>query len=322
MALHGALRSLITGIAWFCLTHAAYAIDPNRAMSQYVRDHWGTEQGFPKGPLYAITQTRDGYLWFGTDSGLVRFDGWSFRSIQDPSGVLPMAAVFGLTPGDDGSLWILLQNQILLRYRDGVFERPKLGGGPFTNISAISQSSHGELLVSKMEDGTFEQRGETFRKLATGDEMPRSPVISLAQTENDDVWMGTRDAGLFRLRSGKTVAIQKGLPDLKVDCLLRDVDGGLWVGTDNGIVHWNGSELSAVDLPAAMRRFQALAMVRDHDGNVWVGTDSRGLLRIGPRSVAPLDVTDSASPQAITALFEDREGDLWIGRADGIDRLR
>jgi ligand-binding sensor domain-containing protein len=111
-AIFGATGRLVASVALFCLIDAAYAIDPNRAMSQYVREHWGTEQGFPKGPLYAITQTRDGYLWIGAESGLIRFDGWSFRVIQDPSGILPNSGVLGLAPGSDGSLWILLETQI------------------------------------------------------------------------------------------------------------------------------------------------------------------------------------------------------------------
>jgi ligand-binding sensor domain-containing protein len=54
-------------------------------MSQYIHDRWGTERGFPRGPVYAITQTADGYLWIGTEAGLVRFDGQNFRLVQDDS---------------------------------------------------------------------------------------------------------------------------------------------------------------------------------------------------------------------------------------------
>ena len=321
-AVHRTIRGLLAGIAAFCLIHSAFAIDPNRAMSQYVRDHWGTEQGFPKGPLYAIAQTRDGYLWIGTESGLVRFDGWSFQLIEDPSGVLPVTPILGLTPAADGSLWILLSNQILVRYRDGVFERPRLDEGPYTNISAISQSNTGELLVSKMEDGAFELHYGTFRRLATADELPRSPVISLAQTPSGDVWMGTRDAGLFRLSGGKTTPVRKDLPDLKVDCLLHDGDRDLWVGTDNGIVRWNGSQLTPVRTPGFRNHFQALAMARDRDGNIWVGTDSEGLLRLNSQGVTSLQENEGVTHEAVTAVFEDREGNLWIGGSDGIERLR
>ena len=77
-------------------------MDPDRAMSQYVHDRWGTEQGFPRGPVYAITQTPDGYLWIGTEAGLVRFDGWNFRLISDRLRSFNIAHVLGLAPDTDG----------------------------------------------------------------------------------------------------------------------------------------------------------------------------------------------------------------------------
>src|SRR5580658_748666 len=94
----------------------AWAIDPDRAISQYVHDEWGPEQGFPKGPVYAITQTPDGYIWIGTDEGLVRFDGWNFRLIKDDSGAFTITGVLGLASDNEGCLWIRLQDLTITRY--------------------------------------------------------------------------------------------------------------------------------------------------------------------------------------------------------------
>lgn len=126
-----------------------------------------------------------------------------------------------------------MQNQILLRYKNGAFEHPHFDEAVFGTVSAISRSIRGELLVSKMEEGAFDRHAGVFHKLADGNEMPRSPVISLAQTRNGEVWMG---AGLFRLSGGKIQSVRKGLPDLKINCHLPDRDRGVWVGTDNGVV--------------------------------------------------------------------------------------
>ncbi len=316
------LRLLARFAVSACLIHTAYAIDPDRAMSQYVHDQWGAEQGFPKGPVYAITQTADGYLWIGTEAGLVRFDGRTFRLIKDDSGAFTISSVLGLAPDNNGCLWVRLQDFTIVRYCKGVFDRPSSEEELYTRIEAMNQESQGGLLAWKAEDGAYGFRGGNFRKLASAADLPPSPVTSVAQTRNGEVWMGTRDAGLFRDNGGKTVSIRDGLPDLKVNCLLADGDRALWVGTDNGIVHWNGTELTGVGIPSALSRFQALAMVRDRDGNVWAGTDSRGLLRLNSHGVALLNPGDRASLQAVTALFEDREGDVWIGHADGIERLR
>jgi ligand-binding sensor domain-containing protein len=73
---------LLAAAAGLCLANPAHAIDPNRTLSQYIRDRWGSEKGFPGGAVHAIAQTPDGYLWIGADKGLVRFDGLNFRLFQ------------------------------------------------------------------------------------------------------------------------------------------------------------------------------------------------------------------------------------------------
>jgi ligand-binding sensor domain-containing protein/signal transduction histidine kinase len=326
---------LIAGLAalagLFCV-RTAYAIDPHRAMSQYVRDRWGVEKGFPKGPVYAITQTTDGYLWIGTEAGLVRFDGRNFKFIKDDSGGFTIAGVLGLTPDNDGSLWVRLVDLTLVRYRNGVFEHPSSDPAPYVEISAINRGTNGDVLISKITDdpATHQQgiitplsfRSGRFQSLAPGGPLPQSAVISLAQTPNGDIWMGSREAGLFHFSSGATSSIRKGLPDPKVNCLLADGDKDLWIGTDGGVVRWNGTELTGAGIPASLTRFQALAMAKDRDGNIWVGTDSRGLLRFNSGGVTSLHESDGVSHEAVTAVFEDREGNLWIGGADGIERLR
>ena len=298
----------------------AQAIDPNRAMSQYVRDRWGSEQGFPKGPVYAIAQTADGYLWLGTGAGLVRFDGWNFSFVKDESGAVNVSGVLGLAPSDDGCLWMRLQDLTIAQYCNGIFRRP--AKEPYFGISAMAKSAAGEMLAWSMDVGAFASRGGPARLAASAEGLPRSPVMAMAGTPDGALWVGTRDAGLFRFAGGKAAAVTEGLPDLKVNCLLPDGQDGLWVGTDSGIVRWNGHRLVSPDFPAPAKRFQALALLRDRDGNVWVGADSQGVLRFNSKGVASFGANDALTEQAITALFEDREGNLWIGHAGGLERLR
>ena len=300
----------------------AYAIDPNRALSQYVRDRWGTDQGFPRGPVYAITQTADGYLYIGTEAGLFRFDGSNFHQVKDDSGAFTITSVLGLAPDDRNCLWLQLQELTVLRYCNGVFETPPSDSQAYVSISAMSRTGRGDILLSRMGFGAYAFRAGRLQMLASADELPRSPVISLAQTPNGDIWMGSRDAGLFRLAGGRTFAIRNGLPDAKVNCLLPDGDRDLWVGTDSGIVRWNGTGLAAVGIPAALNHFQALTMARDRDANIWVGTDTRGLLRLNSQGIAFQNENARVSSEAVTALFEDREGSLWMGSARGLERLR
>ncbi len=72
----------MAGVVVVCLACPLRAIDPGRMLSQYMREQWGSERGFTGGAVTAIAQTSDGYLWIGTEKGLIRFDGLNFRLYQ------------------------------------------------------------------------------------------------------------------------------------------------------------------------------------------------------------------------------------------------
>jgi len=287
-------------------------------MSQYLRERWGPENGFPKGPVYAITQTTDGYLWIGTQSGLVRFDGINFLPVSGTNG-----PVLDLAPDADGSLWIRVLRPNLLHYQNGEFRnatRDVIGTGATVSTMCLSKDGGVLLWILRGDAGTAaELRGGKFESIAT--QPSRSPVLAMTQMTNGELWLGTRDLGLFRFVRGQSTSITDGLPDKKVNCLLPDRER-LWVGTDNGIALWDGKVLTDAAVPAMLRSIRILKMARDRDSNVWVGTNSRGLLRLNSQGVASFDQHDSRSVEAVTALFEDREGNLWIGRDSSIERLR
>src|SRR6476469_10012753 len=72
------VRWAIGGLVGVCFSVSASALDPNRTVSQYLHDSWGTERGLAGESITSIAQTSDGYLWIGTDHGLIRFDGFNF----------------------------------------------------------------------------------------------------------------------------------------------------------------------------------------------------------------------------------------------------
>lgn len=300
-----------------CLPPAA-AIDPARAFSQYVREKWGPESGFPHGSVYAITQTADGYLWIGSEDGLIRFDGLSFVKMAERPESGGRSPVLGLVPAGPSSLWIQILGPTILHYRGGQLEDLPAGAG----ATAMCRSKENGLLMFSQEKGVVSYSDGLVNLLAPAAKLPRSPIIAMAQTADGGIWLGSRDAGLFRLHNGAVLNVSDGLPDPKVNCLLADGHGDLWVGTDNGVVRWNQARLEPVPLGQSGRRLQVLSLARDRDDNLWVGTNPNGLLRHNRRGVTSLNPPGAGAQQAVTAVFEDREGNLWIGRASGVERIR
>src|SRR5712691_12276531 len=91
------------------------ALSPSKALTRYTRTVWTQAQGLPQDTIRAITQTTDGYLWLGTDEGLVRFDGYDFTTFTKDDGILPSNSITALCTGQGGALWIGTPNG-LTRY--------------------------------------------------------------------------------------------------------------------------------------------------------------------------------------------------------------
>ncbi len=344
-------RGLLVAMALACAASLAHALDPNLLLAQYMRERWGSDKGFNSGSVTALAQTPDGYLWIGTEKNLVRFDGFSFRTFsQAVPATLPIGAVQALAADAQGNLWILLQNTKILRYRDGKFEvghelaefgitsllKRKDGSVLFASLAygpLIYNSGKFELLSSPSPSPTSSPSGpevttdELSSRLswATGVAPhrfaePNSAVLSMAETPDGKVWLGTRDKGLFYISEGKVVAVPTGLSDVRINSLLAFGDHELWIGTDKGVFRWDVANFSSLEVPLALRRFRVLSMIRDRDANIWLGTPG-GLIRVNSGSVVP-DANNSPIPAAVNALLEDREGNLWAGRQSGIERLR
>jgi len=343
--------SLMAGLALVCCASLAQALDPNRILSQYMREHWGSEKGFTGSSVTALAQTSDGYLWIGTDKGLLRFDGLSFRAfpLATPT-TFPIGPVQALTSDAQGNLWILLQSTKILRYREGKFE---LGREVAEfGITSFIKRRDGSVLFASLAFGPLTYHAGKFETISppaeqatpapggtevTTDELssrlswatgvvphrfaePNSAVISMAETSDGKVWLGTRDKGLFYMSGGRVVAVPTGISDASVNCLLASENHDMWIGTDKGVLRWNGAKVTSAEVPLALRHLDVLSMIRDRDSNIWLGTPN-GLIRVNADGVS-LDINNPRTPGRVTALLEDREGNLWAGSPAGIERLR
>jgi len=265
---HRLRKALINGIALLCLVNAAFGLDPTRRISQYVHDKWGEDKGFLGGRIYAICQSADGYLWIGAERGLVRFDGSDFTLIQRPlPNSPPISPVRGLITDASGNLWIRLEGPRMLLYHDGNFEDPyaRFDLQDITFTASVSDYQ-GRVILSGLGDRTFRYQDGRLETIVSAEQNPGN-VISLAATRDQSIWLGTQDNGLFRLSQGHVSRVAQELKDSKINALLPEETGGLWIGTDNGIHLWESGALGNLKLPSSLRQLQILAMARDRDAN-------------------------------------------------------
>ena len=279
---------------------------------------------FPGGPVYAIAQTSDGYLWIGAEKGLVRFDGLTFRLIDAGSGTGAGPAVLGVAGAADGSLWARLRGVGLVRSRGGRLDNLLADqGAPRSVVTAMDRGRDGVMLLATLGHGAMAYRGGRFEPVTVPGTLPSSSfVISIVEATDGAIWLGTRDAGLFRVRGTQVSRYADGLPDLKINCLLAAPGGEVWIGTDRGVARWNGTEITQAGVPAALRGTPALGLTRDRESNLWVAAGARGLLRLSPNGAVHAAAEAGWSLGHVAATFEDRDGNLWVGTDRGIERWR
>ncbi len=215
-------------------------------------------------------------------------------------------------------MWILLDGPYLLRYRDGKLEDAYARFGMQDSaFTAMSRDSKGGLLLSGLGHPTLRYRDGKFETVAHSDEGPGT-VLSVTETRDGRIWMGTPDDGLFRIDQEHISNVSRELANSKVNALLPASNGGLWIGTDAGIKFWDGSALAKIGPLSSIGQLQILAMIKDRQANVWIGTN-HGLFRMAPDgAISP----DPDSNGKVTTICEDRDGDIWFGGLRGIERLR
>jgi signal transduction histidine kinase/ligand-binding sensor domain-containing protein len=304
------------------LASGALALDPRKSLTQYSRTIWTQERGLPQDTIRAITQTKDGYLWLGTDEGLARFDGYEFVVFNKTNGNLPDNSITALAAANDGGLWIGTSNG-LTQYREGRFRTFTTKQGlPDEAITALLADQEGALWVvagiylSRYQDGKF-------TNFVPNTDIPVSSARAVCEDANHDLWV----AGFSRVvrRTGGTFVTVMGsevLDGLVVLSIVADRDGNVWIGGSKGIIRRSASgAIQKFGMREGLPDPVVRALWVDRDGNIWAGTNN-GLARLqGNRFViSGQDTPDSGD--VVRCLFEDREGDLWIGANGGLSRWR
>ncbi|WP_412069197.1 two-component regulator propeller domain-containing protein [Rubrivirga sp. IMCC43871] len=263
--------------------------------------HLALEDGLPQLDVHAILQDSLGFVWIGTEGGLVRYDGQRarvFRPQPFDTTSLSNPWVVGLEGAEGGDLWVLTEGAGLSRYdTDAEAFEPV----PTTDREAGTATGLEEWVLARALDGAL--------------------------------WIGHRFDGLTRYdpdtRSRRTYPVggPDGLSSGRITALEGTRDGQMWVGTEDGGLHRidTAGRISRIPGPGGREAFGDGAVVRavleDREGRLWVGTDGRGLWTVDPATGAATRVRGAGAglgSDAVWSLLEDPTGVLWVGLGDGL----
>jgi signal transduction histidine kinase/ligand-binding sensor domain-containing protein len=296
----------------------AFALNPRRALTQYTRTVWTQEHGLPQDTVRAIAQTKDGYLWLGTDEGLAQFDGYDFVVFNKENGALPSNSVGALWASRDGSLWIGTLGG-LTRYSNHKFTTftTKDGLGD-DSVNSIAEDETGAIWVAAGVSVNRYQNGK-FTNYSPRQGLPIQALRTVYGGRDGQIYVAGF-GGVLRFENGRFVQVLGPVGDI-INSLLLDRHGTLWVGGSFGLIarspdgalrHYTVNE----GLPATFVR----AIWEDRDGNLWAGTDG-GLARLENGRFASSPLGSPREHEWVRCIYEDNEGNLWVGMNGGLNRL-
>jgi signal transduction histidine kinase/ligand-binding sensor domain-containing protein len=318
------LRGLLKAGPWLllltlgCLSSlAAPPVDSSRNLDVWPVEDW------PHNTATSIAQTADGYLWFGTYHGLIRYDGARF-AIFDGSNTpgLRNGIITSLYLDSGGDLWIGHETGETTRMRSGQFTsttppRP-WPGGP---VEGFAQDEDQQLWL-------WNDRGQLFRfgdgkLLAMG---IGSPVrkAGVSRAADGSLWVGLGQR-VSRLNDGELVDPDPSLiaPGLSLEAIRGARDGGFWLLTREWIRKIRNGRVVAEFPPASAVENSITTTLELRNGNLLVATSREGLMLLEPgHSAQRFTRANGLLHDWVRALFEDHEGNVWVGTASGLNGLR
>jgi ligand-binding sensor domain-containing protein len=198
---HYELNAAITALILLAATAFAAEHDVKPA-GQFGCQTWGEAEGLSTASVMAIAQTSDAYLWIGTETGLLRFDGVRFVSVP-------------LDPAEPNRT---------------------------DSISSLAADPGGGLWVGTLARGLFRIEGSSRRHWTTQQGLAGTHVLALAVARPGEVWAGTQLGLNRVGTSVETFTVRQGLPDNYVNSVAATPDGAIWVATFGGLAEWRAGQ--------------------------------------------------------------------------------
>jgi PAS domain S-box-containing protein len=286
--------------------------------SEYLIDTWETEDGLPENSATAMVQTPDGYLWFGTFSGLVRFDGLKFTVLKpENTPQLPGAGIVNLHVDGVGRMWLSTYRGVVMRERRQWRSFVKDQGWTGNYVRTFASRKNGDVLMTTFDGKVIEFANGRLNELPSPPGERGKGYFGYA--DEDGSWWVAQHQFIGRWKDGRWIEAVTPPPDLpaeSVACASAN-DGAMLLLLGRELRRMRGGqEVSRLTLRETTGSVWSLS--EDSHGNVWITTSNAGVCRVSPDGgLERWTTSNGLSHNSVRFVFEDRENNLWVGSSGG-----
>jgi ligand-binding sensor domain-containing protein/tRNA A-37 threonylcarbamoyl transferase component Bud32 len=272
----------------------------------------------PINTILHILQDRSKYIWLGTNSGLVRFDGVNFV-LFDSKNTEAFGDSFITNIYEDrrGTLWCGTYRGDLIKLEQGKFSHQALArSGSSRNINAITEDAQGNLWIAVTDGLICKPAGFADRYIEDA-AFAGKKVVDFFKDSDGHLWLVTDKTELFKCEreQWRYYALISANFEGSTSALYRTRDGRFWIGTDNGVYVFKDNKIERIALGGGISE-NVICFLEDRDFNLWMGTEG-GLFRIASGQTQKLTSAQELGKNLVYSLCEDDEGSLWVGTIDG-----
>jgi diguanylate cyclase (GGDEF)-like protein len=309
---HSPFYKVIVISFFLALFSSLYGLDPSKDLHHFVHTNWTREDGLPQNAVQDAIQSRNGYIWMGTQMGIVRFDGRKFTHYEKKnSDAITNNTITAVFEDSRGTIWFGTYGGIV-RHRKGEFTLFSKKDGLLSNmVFSVYEDSNRTVWVGTEEGGLHKFKDGVLKEtVLVGEKQDKPTVRAVLRHSDGRLWIGT-DSGLFYLENGKVFKFQENKIKTAV-ALLESNDKALWIGSSKtGLYKYKDSKLTHFTNKSGLMSNILWELYQDSNGSIWVGTD-RGLNVYRDGKFKRANGGKGIDKDSVRSLFEDYEGNLWV----------